>query len=328
MTTPIIKNYGILASISWNSNKWADNPTIEDLKASKYDYVKNNAHMHESINFGHEKFTLEDDGYYIGSTPMFNRPPNIENSKEVSIVFFISSDYINSNRKVIIGFYGFPLFGEWYSKTAKHPFYKTYNNGNIKALPKNIVYFDTPIIIDNEKAQRGNLLPKGKQIAQQGFNYLNSENVHNTIALALKLNPTNKKLKSFVERFSLLIEENKEESDFEEFYEAVGYSNANTLQGISELENKMKNQQPKIKQRISSYIERGAIANKIKKLTGHKCLVCEAIGLPPLSFLKRKGDYYIETHHVEQVSTAKKGILSISNLITVCANHHRQLHYG
>jgi|SRR5665647_294101 len=43
---------------------------------------------------------------------------------------------------------------------------------------------------------------------------------------------------------------------------------------------------------------------------------------------KNNGNHYIETHHVEQVSTLKKGVLSISNLMTVCANHHRQLHYG
>ncbi len=328
MPTPIIANYGILTSISWNSNKWADNPSTDDLKTSKYDYVKDNAHMHESLNFGHEKFPAEDDGYYIGYTPMFNRPPGIENSKNVNIVFFISSDYKNSNRKAIMGFYGFPVFGEWFARTAEHPFYKTYDNGNIKAFPENIIYFDTPIIINNDNVHEQNLLQEGKKISQQGFNYLNSDNVYNLIVLALQLNPANKKLKTFVGTYPLLIEITKETNDLEDFYQLVGESNADTFKGVNELENKMKNQPPEIKQRISSYIERGTIANKVKKITGYKCLICEALDLPPLSFKKSNGDYYIETHHVEQVSTLKKGVLSITNLMTVCANHHRQLHYG
>jgi len=56
-----ILNYGILSSISWNSNNWAGHPSEDDLKASKYDYVKDNAHMHESLNFGHDKFPAEED---------------------------------------------------------------------------------------------------------------------------------------------------------------------------------------------------------------------------------------------------------------------------
>lgn len=46
------------------------------------------------------------------------------------------------------------------------------------------------------------------------------------------------------------------------------------------------------------------------------------------SFIRHNGDIYIETYHVEPVSTVKTGVLSITNLMTVCANHHRQLHYG
>lgn len=278
--------------------------------------------MHESLNFGHEKFPAEDDGYYIGYTPMFNRAPDVENSKNVHIVFFISSDYRNSNRKAILGFYGFPDFGQWFTRTAEHPIYKTYNDGNIKAFPENIIYFENPIIVNNDSVQEHNLLPKGKKISQQGFNYLSSDNVYNLIATALQLNPVDKKLKAFVKTFP------KETNDLEDFYHLVGESNPDTFKGIIELEQKMKEHLPEVKQRISSYIERGAIANKVKRMADYKCLVCESLGMHPLSFVKSNGDYYIETHHIEQVSTLKKGVLSIDNLMTVCANHHRQLHYG
>ena len=324
----IIKNYGILSSISWNSNNWANQATQDDLKKSKYDYVKDNAHMHEDLNFGHDVLPSEEDGYYIGYTPMFNRPPDTENSKNVNIVFFVSSDYRNSNRKTIIGFYGFPIFGEWFKRTAKHKLFRIYDDGNIKAFPENIIYFENPIVINNDNVHEKNLLPYGKKISQQGFNYLNSDNVYNLIVLALKLNPKNKKLKDFVGEFPLLVELTKQEFDLQDFIQVIGSTTADSLIEISELEKKMKKQSPEIKQRISSFIERGVIANKIKRLTGFKCLVCEALGQNPYSFQKPNGEYYIETHHVDPVSTLKTGVLSVSNLMTVCANHHRQLHYG
>lgn len=324
----IIENFGILASISWNSNDWSDEPTTEDLKASKYDYVKDNARMHESLNFGHEIYPSEDNGFYIGYTPMFNRPPAPENSKNVRIVFFMSSDYRNNNRKTIVGFYGNPFFGEWFERTAEHPKFNNYNDGNILAKPKDIIYFNKPIVIDNEKVGEYKLLPNGKKISQQGFNYLNSENVYNIISIALGLNPKNIKLKRFVDSFQHNVGLLKQEIDLFAFLDLIGDTNADTEKEIEKLEKKMQNQPPEIKRRISSFIERGAISNKVKKLTKYKCLVCEAMGDNPYSFEKTNGINYIETHHIEPVSTLKKGVLGIANLITVCANHHRQMHYG
>lgn len=63
-------------------------------------------------------------------------------------------------------------------------------------------------------------------------------------------------------------------------------------------------------------------------MNNYKCSVCEELGNSTNSFVKQNGDTYIETHHVEPVSTLRTGVLSITNLITVCANHHRQLHFG
>jgi hypothetical protein len=60
----------------------------------------------------------------------------------------------------------------------------------------------------------------------------------------------------------------------------------------------------------------------------YKCLICEQLGQNLHDFKKENGTYCIEAHHVEPVANKKKGNLSISNLITVCANHHRQLHCG
>ena len=69
----IITNYGILASISWNSLKWSGPPTQEDLTNSKYEWVRENKFMHESLNFGHEIYPAEEDGYYLGYTAMLRK---------------------------------------------------------------------------------------------------------------------------------------------------------------------------------------------------------------------------------------------------------------
>lgn len=85
---------------------------------------------------------------------------------------------------------------------------------------------------------------------------------------------------------------------------------------------------PEVKQVITKKIERGNLANKVKKFVNYECLICKKIHNTTQSFKKSNGDTYVEVHHVEPVSGLKKGSLSLANIITVCANHHRQLHYG
>ena len=85
---------------------------------------------------------------------------------------------------------------------------------------------------------------------------------------------------------------------------------------------------PQVKEIISRRIERGTISSIIKEKYKYKCKVCEVLDQNPYSFKKKNGDPYIETHHIIPVANLEKGSLGISNLITVCANHHRQFHYG
>lgn len=85
---------------------------------------------------------------------------------------------------------------------------------------------------------------------------------------------------------------------------------------------------PEEKERVVKQVERGTTGDKVKKLNGYKCQVCEAMGLNPFGFLKPDKTPYIESHHVIPVSTREAGVLSVQNIITVCANHHRQMHYG
>lgn len=114
--------------------------------------------------------------------------------------------------------------------------------------------------------------------------------------------------------------------NLENVYNNTETENVNTIEKLLYLEMKYQNAAPQIKTVISKKIERGEISREIKKAYNYKCCICDALGQNPLSFLKTSGDYYIETHHIESVS--KGGLLGISNLITVCANHHRQFHYG
>jgi len=101
-----------------------------------------------------------------------------------------------------------------------------------------------------------------------------------------------------------------------------------TYSRIQALEEQYKYAVPEVKERISNYIERGEIANAYKAVTGYKCQVCEAVGLNPVGFKKENGEPYIETHHVIPVSNMEAGLLGVNNLLTLCPNHHRQMHYG
>ncbi|MGA2239175.1 MAG: HNH endonuclease [Candidatus Bathyarchaeia archaeon] len=71
-------------------------------------------------------------------------------------------------------------------------------------------------------------------------------------------------------------------------------------------------------------VERGAaIGGKVKMLNGHKCQVCHS---PP--FMTRTGRPYAEAHHLTPLHRLEPGSLTSQNVICVCANCHRKMHYG
>ena len=189
----INNNFGILASMSWNSNKWKAPATQEDLDHSNYDYVKENGHMHEDLNFAHEVLPCEEDGTFIAYTPMFNKLPSEFESKNVQIVFFRSLNY-HSQKNCIVGFYAFPYIDK-YPRTQQHEQYLIYDWGNVASEPENIILFDIPIEISNEIIQKENFTPKGKKLGLQGFNYLSYENVLRILDRASEINPTQSKIK-------------------------------------------------------------------------------------------------------------------------------------
>jgi len=85
---------------------------------------------------------------------------------------------------------------------------------------------------------------------------------------------------------------------------------------------------PEVRERISKTIERGPIGQRLKRLNGYRCQICEAVGQGPGSFLKPNGERYVEAHHATPVSAQEIGSLAASNIMILCADHHRQMHYG
>jgi predicted HNH restriction endonuclease len=97
---------------------------------------------------------------------------------------------------------------------------------------------------------------------------------------------------------------------------------------LAALEEKYRGASPEVKERVSKYVERGAIGNRVKKALKHRCQICTALGRDPIAFKKKNGELYAEAHHVMPIAKLKTGSLGPSNIMVVCANHHRQLHYG
>jgi predicted RNA-binding protein with PUA-like domain len=101
-----------------------------------------------------------------------------------------------------------------------------------------------------------------------------------------------------------------------------------TADMLAKLEEQYLGAVPEVRERVSRSVERGPVGNAVKRANGFRCLLCEALGRDPIGFRKPNGEPYVEAHHVMPVARGEIGSLAASNVITVCANHHRELHYG
>jgi hypothetical protein len=101
-----------------------------------------------------------------------------------------------------------------------------------------------------------------------------------------------------------------------------------TAEKIAEMEKRYLNTSPEVKEKLSKRIERGPIGALVKEMNGFKCQLCHALGLSPIGFKKKNGELYVEAHHAMPVSKKEIGSLTASNVMTLCPNHHRQVHYG
>ncbi len=69
-----------------------------------------------------------------------------------------------------------------------------------------------------------------------------------------------------------------------------------------------------------SYERDQELGRLIKLVRGEACQICGHYFLTP------DGKRYVECHHLEHL--ANEGLDCSKNILVVCANHHRQLHYG
>ncbi len=75
---------------------------------------------------------------------------------------------------------------------------------------------------------------------------------------------------------------------------------------------------------IKNHIDRGeSVTNSLKKILGPKCQICDVEG-----FEKYNGGRYIEAHHISQLAKAVPDSLCSENVILLCPNCHREIHYG
>lgn len=324
----IVERFGVIGSITWNSNRWQSLPTQEDIANSNYENVRINGRTQDCLNFAHENLPLEDGGVFKGYSSSFNRnQPTGERGKNIKILFLISTKYgIDSGRKVV-GIYGFPKITKKETRKSRHDLFDAINHVNLEAKPEDIVLLDNYLPISNFTAWERGFLPLDIQISDQGFNYLNSDNVQNLLDYALSENPNNEPLKRLIGNLELKLSVHSEYASDKS--DKIAEKKADSLAGIAALENELLHQVPNKRQRLSTFIERGGIANKVKKITDYTCLVCQALGMEKAKgFKKDKDGFYIEAHHVIPVSQREKGSLSATNIITVCPTHHRQFHYG
>jgi 5-methylcytosine-specific restriction endonuclease McrA len=102
-------------------------------------------------------------------------------------------------------------------------------------------------------------------------------------------------------------------------------SGTGELQVLRELNEKYSLLEPETRnRRIAMHLDRGvSVTKSLKKLLGSECQICRWGG-----FLQSDGSNYIEAHHLVQISAGHAASLCTENVILVCPNCHRELHYG
>ena len=82
------------------------------------------------------------------------------------------------------------------------------------------------------------------------------------------------------------------------------------------------NEQPgRAKYAASYYLRDEKVRKAVLARANGRCEHCGTIG-----FGKPDGSFYVEAHHI--ISLAKQGPDTLENVIALCANHHREAHFG
>ena len=108
-------------------------------------------------------------------------------------------------------------------------------------------------------------------------------------------------------------------------------SGTNPLTTLKNLNTKFRSLAPKERnQKLQIYLDRGsAVTKSLKAILGAKCQICGWKGFQKRGVKAVKsGDCFIEAHHLTQVSEKSTGSLCTDNILLVCPNCHREIHYG
>ncbi len=95
-------------------------------------------------------------------------------------------------------------------------------------------------------------------------------------------------------------------------------------QKILEFNQKYRDQPPHMKRVVANQVARpGKIADYVKQLQNYTCQICHQSG-----FVQIDGNLYVEAHHIARLHQLVPGSYCSDNIIIVCANCHRKLHYA
>lgn len=114
--------------------------------------------------------------------------------------------------------------------------------------------------------------------------------------------------------------------DIDEISEyAKVYQSESPLASLEALNRQYAKATPNNRQSVArNLLDRGTrISNALKEILGAVCQVCGFVG-----FEKADGSRYIEAHHVSQLSEMRPSALCVENILLLCPNCHREIHYG
>lgn len=107
--------------------------------------------------------------------------------------------------------------------------------------------------------------------------------------------------------------------EFSEFSSETDYD-----QILETLNKRFRTLEPNVHERLVHQIDRPtSISNALKKRQNYVCQICGCEG-----FEKRTGGRYAEAHHLIALHELVPGSLVTDNILVVCANCHRKLHYA
>lgn len=204
LTPMAVKNFGILASIDWNSNDWKEQPSEDDLSNSNFGYDVDHGITPSALNFAHENYPTDEKGYYFGLLPqLWTKMPDKEKARYIEVVF-IKAHKWEDKQNYIIGFYAFPTFVKCKRPSPIETIEMDFEL-NVKSLPKDIHLLENHINLSTSLDLQ-KFLPKGKEPAKQVYNYLTKENVFKILDKMTEANPKDKKLSGVKYRLITTIE--------------------------------------------------------------------------------------------------------------------------